>query len=95
MKQKDDERLDTLDARKEQKYLSEAEAHIAVVKAGADYWRKVRTWAGNSADIRPSDLLMLDVAAAMPRRLPNEKHCIRLLEIRALYEGKAKTESRT
>jgi glutamyl-tRNA synthetase len=53
MKQKDDERLDTLDARKEQKYLSEAEAHIAVVKAGADYWRKVRTWAGNSADIRP------------------------------------------
>lgn len=91
MKQKDDERLDTLDARKEQKCLSEAEAHIAVVNAGADYWKKVRAWAGNSADIRPSDLLMLDVASAMPRRLPNEKHSIRLVEIRELYEGKAKT----
>lgn len=91
MKPREDDRADMRDARKEQKSISEAEAHIAVVNAGADYWKKVRTWAGKSNDVRPSDLLLLDVASAIPRKLPNERQSLRLIEIRELYEGNVRS----
>lgn len=87
MKPIDDERLDLRDARKEQKSISEAEAHIAVVNAGADYWKKVRAWAANSTELKPSDLLLLDVASAIPRKLPTEKQSIRLMEIQSIHEA--------
>jgi hypothetical protein len=90
MKPKEDEKAEARDAKKEQKYISEAEAQIAVVNAGAAYWKKVRAWAGTSDEIRPSDLLLLDVASSMPRRMPTERHSSRLIELRELFEGSGK-----
>jgi len=85
LRARDEERADVRDARREQKVISGAEAQIAVVEAGAAYWAKVHKWADNNADMKPSDLVLLH-AASIPKKVPNEKQCIRLIEIRALYE---------
>jgi hypothetical protein len=86
LKAKDEARSDVADARREQKSISNTEAYISVVNAGSVYWSKVRQWAGGSIDIRPSDLALLDIATAMPKKLPNEKQCVRLVEIQTLFE---------
>lgn len=82
-----DETQDKTDARREQKAMSGAEAAIAVFNAGADYWRGLIRWAQVSDELKPSDLVMLDVASKMPRQLPNEKQSIRLLEIKEMFES--------
>lgn len=87
LKSKEDDKGDVVDARKERKGISEAEAYIAVVNAGGDYWRKVRDWAGSNGDILPSDLRLLDSACQIPNRLPHQKTCIRLLEIKEIFDG--------
>lgn len=86
LKAREDELAEVRDARREHKGISTAEAYIAVVNAGAEYWIKVRHWGGGSSDIKPSDLVLLEVASAMPKKLPNEKQSVRLMEIRAMYE---------
>jgi hypothetical protein len=73
------------DARKEQRGFNEAEAYISVVNAGAEFWKKVRKWAADSIDVKPSDLILLDLASAMPRRLPNEKQALRLVELQHMF----------
>jgi len=87
LKERDDALADTKDARKEQKGLSEAEAYISVVNAGSGYWKNVRHWAGASVDLKPSDLTILDIACAMPRKIPTEKQALRLVEIRGIFDG--------
>lgn len=87
LKTHEDEKLDVRDARIEQKGMSEAESYIAVVSAGADYWTKVRLWAEKNIDIKPSDLVLLGVASVIPKKMPSEKQCVRLNEIRLLFEG--------
>lgn len=89
LKERGEERADAKDARKEQKGVSEAEAYISVVNAGSAFWKNVRRWAGESLEIKPSDLTILDVACAMPRKLPSEKQALRLLELRSIFEGAA------
>jgi len=86
-KSKEDDKEDVVDARKEQKGISAAEAYITVVNAGGDYWLKVREWALSNEDILPSDLRLLDSACLIPKKLPNEKQCSRLIEIKILFEG--------
>jgi hypothetical protein len=91
LKEKDEEKAEVRDARREQKGISHAETYIAVVNAGGAYWAKVRKWAEGSSEVGPSDLLLLEVAAAMPKKLPTEKQSGRLMEIRALYEESLST----
>lgn len=86
LQSKDEVREDTRGARQEQNGINRAEAQIAVVNAGADFWKKVHQWAITSIEITPSDLRRIDVAKQMPRKIPNEDDCMRLIEIRALYE---------
>ncbi|WP_175794131.1 AIPR family protein [Burkholderia ambifaria] len=87
LKERGGELADTKDARIEQKGLSEAEAYISVVNAGSGYWKNVRRWAGESVELRPSDLTILDIACAMPRKIPTEKQALRLVEIRGIFDG--------
>lgn len=86
LKEKDEVRSEVVDARREQKGISEAEAYIDVVNAGAVYWSKVRQWGEGNSDIRPSDLTLLKIASSMPKRLPSEKDSVRLFEIKAMFE---------
>lgn len=85
LKGREDERAEMRDARKEQRGFNEAEAYISVVNAGAEFWKKVRKWAADSIDVKPSDLILLDLASAMPRRLPNEKQALRLVELQHMF----------
>lgn len=87
LKSKEEVREDARGARQEQKSLSKAEAQIAVFNAGKDFWAKVHAWAVASDEITPSDLKKLDLAKQMPRKIPHEEDCIRLLEIRTIYES--------
>ncbi len=86
-KQKEDDKADVVDARKERKGINEAEAYITIVNLGGDFWRKVREWALTNDEISPSDLRLLDTARQIPKKLPREKDCARLLEIKELFEG--------
>lgn len=86
LKEREDEHSEKKEARKEQASRSGAEAYINVVNAGPTFWKDVRSWAGQSIEIRPSDLTILEVACAMPRKMPSEKQVLRLLEIRTLFE---------
>jgi len=86
LKEKDEVRSEVVDARREQKVISEAEASIAVFNAGAVYWVKVLQWAEGNSDTRPSDLALLKIASAMPKRLPSGKDSVRLFEIKAMFE---------
>lgn len=60
---------------------------IHIFNAGVDFWNKVHAWALANDQISPSDLKKLDLAKQMPRKIPNEDDCIRLMEIRAIYES--------
>lgn len=86
-KSREDVKEDVVDARKERKGISEAEAYITVVNAGGDFWQKVRDWALANNEIPPSDLKLLDNASQIPRKLPREKECSRLMEIKELFES--------
>jgi hypothetical protein len=87
LKPRDEVQEDTRDARQEQRFLNRAEAQIAVVNAGGAFWRQVHSWAITSDEITPSDLRKLDLARQLPRRIPNEDDCVRLMEIKTLYES--------
>lgn len=87
LKSKEEDRADVVDARKERKVINEAEAYIAIINAGGDFWKKVREWAISNDEITPSDLRLLDTASQIPRKLPHEKSCARLLEIKELFES--------
>ena len=62
------------------------EAQTRVVELGGDYWRAIQAWARQKQLLSPTDESFLNVAATMPRKLPSEKQCTRLLEIKVRIE---------
>lgn len=83
----DEVRSDLKEARQERKAISGAEAEIAVINAGSEFWKKISTWADTSEETKPSDLVILKVAVAIPRRIPDERQCLRLMELKEMYEN--------
>ena len=74
-------------ARKDQKLLNGIEAQMSVVDAGGDLWRSVREWAVERKLLSSTEAGVLEVAAAMPRRIPTEKQSAVVLEaLRRLHE---------
>jgi hypothetical protein len=69
--------------------MNEDEAAIAVVNKGAAYWRRLLEWGNTGIVFKPSDIGVLEVAAAMPRKTPSGKQSLKILdaERRALQEG--------
>jgi len=58
---------------KEQKVLNGIEAQAAVLHAGAGLWRDAREWGAGRRLLSPTELGVLDVAAAIPDKVPSEK----------------------
>jgi hypothetical protein len=83
----DDAKVDHLDGKRAQKLQNEAEAQIKVVGLGADFWAKVLEWGQAVDGLSPGDMQLLSVAASIPRRLPNTKQSLRLLEIETAYSS--------
>ena len=67
-------------ARKDQRLLNGIEAQTSVVEAGGDLWQSVREWATERKLLSPTEAGVLEVAAAIPRKIPTEKQSAVVLE---------------
>lgn len=71
----DEQRQNARSAIRDQKVLNGIEAQTAVVNAGGDAWKEIRRWAAENRLLSEKELEILDVAGAIPIRLPTEKQC--------------------
>lgn len=69
-------KVQTKDARNDQKVVSGIEAQVAVLKAGPAFWRSVTEWGQKNNALSPKEAGVLAVAAGMPKRLPSEKQSL-------------------
>lgn len=71
------ERVDAMRAAaREQRMLNGIEAQAAVLKAGGQLWRDVREWGASRRLLTPTELSVLEVAAAIPNKVPSEKQSL-------------------
>jgi hypothetical protein len=70
------------DARKDQKLLNGIEAQSAVVRAGGDFWKRVKDWGTAKGLLTPDEVSILDVAGSFERTgsAPSEKQSERTLQ---------------
>jgi hypothetical protein len=61
-------------------------AQAEVFKLGSPYWQAMLTWGQTTAALSPTEGQFIQSALNMPRRLPSDKQCRRLLEIRKKAE---------
>lgn len=62
-------------------------AQSTVIKIGSPYWKALLDWESTMRVLSPTDVGILQSALNMQRRLPSEKQCKRLLEIRRKAEA--------
>ena len=72
---------------REQKVLNGIEAQLAVVRAGARFWKEVKRWASENGCLTSKELQIIDVAASMSRTPPTEKQSIVIMK--ALHKARA------
>jgi hypothetical protein len=58
----------------------------SVVELGPASWRALQAWVRERQLLTPTDDSFITVAAGMPRKLPTEKQCARLVEIKTRLE---------
>lgn len=77
------------DAGKKQAVLNGIQAQTYVVEKGARHWSQLRDWNETHRKLSPKEMGILDVACAIPRRLPTEQQVPILIaaEKRAISEG--------
>ena len=69
------------EAVKDQRMLNGIQAQSTVVQAGSNFWGEVRAWGMSKGHLSPDDSGVLEVAEAVPSRVPSEKQSVRALEI--------------
>ena len=67
--------------RREQKRMNEAEATVAVVERGSEFWKRMLVWGESGTELSPSDIRTLKVGASIPRMIPTGPQSMKLLEI--------------
>ena len=72
---------------KDQRVLNSIEAQTAVFSAGGDLWRDVRKWGAARKLLSPTELGVLEVAAAVPAKVPSEKQSVVALEALAKLQS--------
>ena len=76
----EEEQEEQSDAAKDQRLLNGIEAQTVVVRAGGPLWRTVKEWGVSRRLLTPTEAGILDVAAAIPNRVPSEKQCLIAIE---------------
>lgn len=79
---RDTDRSRTNEARANQGVVNRINAQIEVVELGAQFWAVLQDWGHSRHLLDPEQLKVLRAAARMNVRLPSERECVRLLEIR-------------
>jgi hypothetical protein len=75
-----DQKEEKRSAVKDQRTLNGIEAQAAVVNAGGAFWQAARAWASARKILTPMEAGILDVAAAIPNRLPSDKQSLKAIE---------------
>jgi hypothetical protein len=57
-----------------------------VVELGPAYWRNLQAWGRQRQLLSPDEDSIISVAGAMPKKLPTEKQCTRLSQIKRRLE---------
>jgi hypothetical protein len=76
---------------KDQKMLNGIEAQSIVVNAGAALWSEVLTWGVRRRLLSPTEVGVLEVAAAMPARIPTERQSSKIIEALRKLQGEGCT----
>ena len=63
-------------AEKDHQLVNGIEAQTIVVKAGGALWRELKSWGMTHRLLTPTEAGILDVAAAVPGKLPSEKQSV-------------------
>ena len=83
---RDEEQLTKKDAQTQQSVMTSIQIQTMVVELGPAYWQALRAWGRQRQLLSPDEDSIVSVGGAMPRKLPNEKQCRRLAEIRKRLE---------
>jgi len=83
---REEEQIMKKDAQAQQRVMTGIQIQTLVVELGPAYWRSLQTWARQRQLLSPTDDSFVTVAAGMPRKLPTEKQCTRLVEIKSRLE---------
>jgi len=83
---RDEEEFVKKDAKAQQTIVTGIQMQTRVIELGTPYWRDAQDWGRQRRLVTPDDDSFLSVAAAMPRKIPSEKQCARLLQIKARLE---------
>ena len=89
----EEDKLAKKEAQVQQSVTIGIHTQTAVIELGPAYWQALRTWARQRQLLSPTDDSFVGVATTMPRKLPTEKQCARLLEIKARLEEEGYTGS--
>lgn len=76
----EEQRENQTDGVRDQRLLNGIEAQTVVVQAGGPLWRTVKEWGISRRLLTPTEAGILDVAAAIPSRLPSEKQSLIAIE---------------
>lgn len=69
------------DAKVQRKITSGIEDQTHVLKAGADFWKSVALWGLENKQLTEKDKGILNVACAIPKKLPSEKQATHLVAL--------------
>jgi hypothetical protein len=83
---REDDRHLKKSAASEQTVISGIQAQMTVVNLGATYWQQLRTWGNKQLLLRPEEQSFVSVACGIPNKVPTEKQCARLLQIKDRME---------
>lgn len=84
--EREDEQHIKKSAAEDQLIITGIQAQTKVVELGAIYWRELQAWGRQRQLLSPEDDSFVTVAAAIPKKIPTEKQCSRLLQIKARLE---------
>ncbi len=82
----DEEESIKKEAKVQQAVVSGIQMQTTVIELGSPFWRDIQEWGRQRNLVTPVDDSFFAVATAMPRKLPTEKQCARLLQIKARLE---------
>ena len=79
---REDDRFIKKSAASEQTVLSGIEMQMSVIALGAPYWKELLAWSNKKLLLSPEEQSIVAVACGIPKKLPTEKQCARLLQIK-------------
>ena len=83
---REDDRHMKKTAASDQSVVSGIQAQMNVVNLGAGYWQQLQNWGNKQLLLGPDEQSIVSVACNIPRKIPTEKQCIRLLQIKTRME---------